>query len=83
METQLPTTQPDPHAVTVRITELRQRARENTITLEEMREAIALMRGDRVRAAAASLKSRTKKATTAKNAKAIDSDALLQTMFDL
>jgi hypothetical protein len=73
----------DPHAVTSRITELRQRARDNTITLEEMREAIALMRGDRVRAAATSLKSRTKKADKAQAAKAIDSDALLQSFMSL
>jgi len=73
----------DPHAVTSRITELRQRARDNTITLEEMREAITLMRGDRVRAAATSLKSRTKKADKAAAAKTIDSDALLQSFLDM
>jgi len=53
------------------------------ISLEELREAITLMRGDRVRAAAASIKSRTKKAETAEKKKPIDSDALLQGMLDL
>ncbi len=52
---------------------LRQKSREGTITIEELREAIALMREDRVGAGEASTKSRTKKAVKA----AINSDDLL------
>lgn len=40
----------------------RQKALDNTLTQEEMREAIKLMRGDRVGASIASAKSRTAKA---------------------
>lgn len=65
-----------------RIAALRQKARDNgTLTLEETREVIAMMRGDRIRAATTSAKSRTAKAEgTAAKAKSklpIDSDGLL------
>ena len=40
----------------------RQKAREGTLTQDDMREAIILMRGDRERAASVSATSRTKKA---------------------
>ena len=54
-----------------RIAALRQKSRDNTLTLDEMREAITLMRGDRVRAAATSAKARAPKP------EAIDVDKLL------
>jgi len=61
-------------ATRLRVETLRakQRAGEK-LSLEEMREAIALIRGDRVRAATASAKSKTAKAAKAP----IDSEALL------
>lgn len=48
----------------------RQKAIDGTLTKEEMRDAIILLREDRVRAAAVSTKSKVKKAP-------IDTDALL------
>lgn len=47
-----------------RIQELRQKSLAGTITTDEMKEAIALMREDRVRAATSSAKSRAAKAPT-------------------
>lgn len=44
-----------------RIAFLRLKAAENTITLDEMKEAVALLRGDRARAAVTSEKSRATK----------------------
>lgn len=68
-----------------RIAVLRQRTRDNALTINEMREAVVLMRGDRERAAKVSAKARAPKepkqpkepkaAKTAK--KPIDTDALL------
>jgi hypothetical protein len=46
----------------MKIAELRTKSREGTLTMEEVREAIKLLRGDRVAAAATSAKSRTAKA---------------------
>lgn len=65
-----------------RIAALRQKARENgQLTLDETREVIAMMRGDRIRAATVSAKSRTVKAdgaaAKAKSKLPVDSDALL------
>lgn len=54
----------------------RQKSREGTLTAEEMREAIAVLRQDRVGAAAISEKSREKKAAT-RAKKDINSDDLL------
>jgi hypothetical protein len=51
----------------------RQKSREGTITTEELREALAIMREDRVGAQTTSTASRTKKAAKA----AINSDDLL------
>lgn len=51
--------------VTMQIQIWRQRAREGTLTQDEMREAIKLMRADRVSAAETSAKSKAKKAPTA------------------
>lgn len=45
-----------------RIQELRELQRARPLTLQEAREALTLMRGDRVRAAATSATSRAKKA---------------------
>lgn len=60
----------------------RQKAREGTLTQDEMREAIAALRQDRVGAAATSEKSREKKA--AGRAKAnVNSDDLLSELDGL
>lgn len=45
-----------------RLAALRAKATANTLTLEEMREAIVLMRGSRLQAAETAKKSRSKKA---------------------
>jgi hypothetical protein len=45
-----------------RILELRELSRSRPLTIEEAREALAMMRGDRVRAATTSATSRAKKA---------------------
>lgn len=57
----------------------RQKVQDDTITTEEMRLAIATMRGERVAAGATSSASREKKAgaTAKEKAAPIDSDALL------
>lgn len=60
----------------------RQKAREGTLTQEEMRQAIAALRQDRVAASATSAKARaTKSAATAK--KNINSDDLLGELDNL
>ena len=59
-----------------RIAELRIKSRENTLTIEEMREAIALMRVDRVHAEAVSKTSRAKKGP-------VNSDDLLSELGQL
>lgn len=61
----------DMHA---RVQMLRQKARDNQLTLEETREALQYLRGDRARAQATSTKSR---GTKAAGKKAVDSDGLL------
>jgi len=60
----------------------RQKAREGTLTQDEMREAIAALRQDRVGAAATSEKSREKRATTRAKAN-INSDDLLGELDNL
>lgn len=55
----------------------RAKAREGTITQEEMRLAIAAIRKERVGASAVSAASKTKVATAKAKAAPIDSDALL------
>ena len=57
----------------------RQKSRDGTITREEMKEAIAAIRKERVGASAKSAVSRERKATATAKAKVapIDSDALL------
>lgn len=65
-----------------KMAEWRQKARDNTLTKEEMKEAIKLMRTERVGAAATSAASKTRKsAATAK--KNIDSDDLLSQLDGL
>lgn len=62
--------------VQARIQLLRQKSRDGTLSLEEMREAITLMRQDRVGASAVSAKAKERK--SASKAKAsINSDDLL------
>jgi hypothetical protein len=62
--------------VQMRLETLRQRAREGTLTQDEMKEAIVMLRGDRARMAPATGGSRTTKAVKAKSGKP-DADDLL------
>ena len=55
----------------------RQKSRDGTITVAEMREAVQAMRAERVGAAGVSAASKEKKATTAAKKAPIDSDSLL------
>lgn len=55
----------------------RQKAADGTITLEEMREAIAAIRKERVAASEKSSASKTRTATAKAKAAPIDSDSLL------
>ena len=58
----------------MQIAEWRQKARDGTLTKEEMKEAIIAMREGRISASKAGVKSRTKK-------EAVDGDALLDDLF--
>ena len=60
----------------------RQKAREGTLTQEEMREAIAALRQDRIGAAGTSAASRERKAT-ARAQKNVNSDDLLSELDNL
>lgn len=60
----------------------RQKAREGTLTQEEMREAIAALRQDRIGAAGVSAASRERKAT-ARAQKNVNSDDLLSELDGL
>ena len=64
------------HEMQAKIQLWRQKAREGTLTQDEMREAIAALRQDRVAAAGVSTASRAKKSATAAK-KAVNSDDLL------
>lgn len=68
-----------------KIQEWRQRAAAGLMTLEEMREAIAAIRKERVEASTVSSASRERKASASAKAKAapIDSDALLGELGEL
>ena len=57
------------------VEELRRKARDGTLTLEETRAAVAFLRSQR--AATPAVSAGTKARKTAKTAEAIDSDALL------
>ncbi len=57
----------------LKLAEYRRKAADNTITLEEMREAVKFMRQGRLAAAATSANARTKKAA----APAVNADNLL------
>jgi hypothetical protein len=59
----------------MRMANLRQKARAGTMTIDEVREGVRLLREDRVGASAASTKARV---TKSKAAAVIDSDALLK-----
>ena len=64
------------------IASLRAKARDNTASLEELRQAFNLLREDRARAGAVSSKAKTEKATAAA-AKNVDSDGLLDELGGL
>lgn len=66
-----------------RLTVLRAKSRANTITMEEIRESITLMREGRIAAAATSSTSKAKKATTAAKKLPINSDDLLSELGGL
>jgi hypothetical protein len=68
--------------VTQRLAELRHKQLSGTITLEELREGVALMRNNRMSAAAASSGSASKKRTAAAKAN-INSDDLLSELEGL
>lgn len=59
----------------------RAKARDGTLTQEDMRNAIAAMRKERVGAAAVSTASKEKKASTAQKKLPIDSDAMLDDLM--
>lgn len=59
-----------------RIAHIREKVKSNTVTKEELREAIALMREDRVGAAAVSAKAKARKAKP-------DADAMLSELEGL
>jgi Arc/MetJ-type ribon-helix-helix transcriptional regulator len=59
----------------------RQKSRDGTITPEEMREAIAAIRKERVGASQASAGAKTARATKAAKAAPIDSEALLNSLM--
>lgn len=61
----------------------RQKSLDGTITLDEMRQAIAAIRKERVGAAEKSSTSRTTKATAKAKAAPVDGEALLQGFLDL
>ena len=60
-----------------KIQEWRRKAADNTLTIDEMREAIAAIRKERVAAQETSTKSKAKKADTKAKAQPINSDDLL------
>lgn len=59
----------------------RQKARDGTITVEEMRQAVDAIRKDRIGATAISATSKTKAATAKAKAAPIDSDAMLDSLM--
>ncbi len=61
----------------------RQRAREGTLSVEDMREAVAAIRRERVGAAGVSSAAKERSATVAAKKKPIDSDALLDELDNL
>lgn len=56
----------------------KQKAKEGTLTRDEMRQAVAAIRAERVGAGAVSAVAKEKKATATAKKAPIDSDALLQ-----
>lgn len=66
----------------VKVAEWRQKARDKTLTVEEMREAIVYMRAGRAKVGDVSAKAKTAKATKAAKVN-IDSDDLLAGLEDL
>lgn len=56
----------------------RQKAADNTITIDEMKEAISAIRKERMVAGEVSAKSKTKKAAAKEKAAPIDSEAMLE-----
>lgn len=61
----------------VKVANWRQKAREGTLTMEEMKEAIQAMRQDRVGAAASSAASKERKSTAKAKKAPINSEDLL------
>lgn len=65
-----------------RLAELRQKSRDNTISKEELQEALSMMRQERVGASATSATAKARKSTAAAK-KNIDSDDLLNQLDNL
>ena len=61
----------------MKLAEWREKARNNQLTVDEMREAILFMRAGRVHAAQAKAKRAASPRTVKEKAAAVDSDALL------
>jgi lipopolysaccharide export system protein LptC len=61
-----------------KIQEWRRKSAEGTMTIDDMREAIAAIRKERVQASEVSKKSRTKKADAKAKQEPVDSDDLLK-----
>jgi hypothetical protein len=59
----------------------RQKSLDGTITIDQMRQAIAAIRAERVKASEKSAVSRERKATTKAKAAPVDSEALLGELF--
>ena len=66
-----------------RLAVLRQKSRDNTLTMEEIRESITLMREGRVQAAATSATSKARTSTAKAKKAPIDSNDLLSELDGL
>jgi alkylhydroperoxidase/carboxymuconolactone decarboxylase family protein YurZ len=71
-----------PHE-TAQIQVWRQKCNDNTITKEELKEALALLARGRVAGAAASAESKSRKSSAAAKKAPVDSDKLLGELGDL
>jgi hypothetical protein len=67
----------NPQEVHERLATLRAKSRDNTITLDEIKEGIELMRAGRTQAAKVSAKAKTEKAATKAKKGPVNSDDLL------
>jgi hypothetical protein len=73
----------NPQEVHERLTVLRAKSRDNTITLDEVKEGIQLMRAGRTQAAKVSAKAKSEKSATAAKKAPINSDDLLSELDNM